>query len=146
MSYNINLQHIIFRTAHSQPTIPEDTKRILLAYINSVSLGMGVTIKRINAWMNHVHILADVPVTVLLPDYVRKLKTTSSVAFRGYAGFPMFRGWARGYGSFSVSYYEKEHIANYIKGQEDHHRYKTFAVKNFLAQKSRRGHTGNATG
>jgi len=127
MSYNINLQHIIFRTAHSVPTIPEQSKRTMLAYINNVSKEMGVSIKRINAYRNHVHILAEVPVTILLAEYVRKIKVTSSAAFKGHEDFPSFQGWATGYGSFSVSYYEKEHIANYIRGQEEHHRYRTFA-------------------
>lgn len=127
MSYNINLQHIIFRTDHSLPTIPQNARTKLLAYINSVSNGMGIKILRINAHINHVHILADIPVTTLLTEYVRKIKQTSSIAFKGNPDFPDFIGWARGYGSFSVSYYEREHIINYIKGQDEHHRVKTFA-------------------
>lgn len=127
MSYNINLQHIVFRTGHSHPTIPEESKRLMLAYIHSLSNNLGVKIKRINAYLNHVHILAEIPVTMLLPDYVRKIKSTSSHAFRGHPKFPMFCGWAVGYGSFSVSHYEKDKIVNYIMNQEKHHKYKTFA-------------------
>lgn len=127
MSYNINLQHIIFRTSHSKPTIPQETKVQLLAYMYSVSEEIGVKVLRINAYKNHIHILADVPVSILLSEYVRKIKQTSSVAFHHHADFPLFEGWAKGYGSFSVSHYEREHIKNYIKGQDEHHRVKTFA-------------------
>lgn len=127
MSYNINLQHIVFRTGHSVNAIPQEHKRILLAYVNTVSINMGVKIIRINAYLNHIHILADLPATMSISEYVQKVKQTSSAAFKGHALFPAFRGWAKGYGSFSVSYYEKEHIANYIKGQDEHHRKKTFA-------------------
>lgn len=127
MSYNINLQHIIFRTKQSEPSLPEESKKRLLSYINSVSRGMNVPLVRINAWRNHAHILVDFPVTISLPEYVRKIKTTSSAKFAGDIEFPQFRGWGTGYGSFSVSHYEKERIINYIRGQEEHHKIHTFA-------------------
>ena len=126
MSYNINYQHIIFRTSRSEKTIPQENKSKLLAYIDSVSKELGVKVIRINAYLNHVHILADVPVSMLLSEYVRKIKQTSSVTFRHHPEFPHFCGWAKGYGSFSVSYYERDRIINYIKGQDEHHRIKTF--------------------
>jgi len=127
MSYNINLQHIIFRTKHSEQTIPQCSKTLLLAYINTVSQSLGVRIYRINAWRNHVHILADLPVNINLPDYVRKIKSTSSAKLKGDNEFPLFKGWATGYGSFSVSHYERDRIINYIKSQEEHHHHRTFA-------------------
>ena len=127
MSYHINLQHIIFRTGSSKPTIPQKSKIKMLSYINSVSNDMGVKIIRINAYENHVHILADVPVGILLSEYVRKIKQTSSAKFRRHIDFPFFDGWGRGYGSFSVSHYERERIINYIKGQDEHHRVKSFS-------------------
>ena len=126
MSYNINLQHIVFRTMHGANTIPNCSKHIMFQYIHSVSLRMGVKMLRINACLNHIHILVDLPVTQSLPEYVRKIKTTSSTTFQRHSEFPLFTGWASGYGSFSVSHYEKNHIINYIKGQEEHHRVKTF--------------------
>lgn len=143
MSYNINYQHIIFRTSRSEKTIPQENKTKLLAYIDSVSKELGVNVIRINAHLNHVHILADVPVSILLSEYVRKIKQTSSATFRHHPEFPLFCGWAKGYGSFSVSYYEREHIVNYIKAQDEHHRIKTFAEelesifgKDFIKQDS----------
>lgn len=87
---------------------------------------MGVKIIRLNAHLNHVHVLADVPVTMLLSEYVRKIKQTTSAVFQHHRDFPLFQGWATGYGSFSVSHYEREHIINYIKGQDEHHKVRTF--------------------
>jgi len=127
MSYNINLQHIIFRTLRSEKTIPQENKNKLLAYINSVSEEAGVKVIRINAHLDHVHILADIPVSILLSEYVRKIKQTSSATFKKHPEFPHFCGWAKGYGSFSVSHYERERIKNYINGQDGHHRIKTFS-------------------
>ena len=127
MSYNINYQHIIFRTDHSFPSIPQEHKVELLSYVNSVSIDMGVRVLRINAYQNHVHILIDLPASMSLSEYVRKIKQTSSAAFNGNPNYPFFKGWAKGYGSFSVSHYERERIINYIKVQDEHHRVKTFS-------------------
>ena len=127
MSYNINLQHIVFRTAHSEYTIPEASKTLILSYIYNISVELNVSLIRINAWRNHVHILVDFPVGLSLPEYVRKIKSSSSMKFKRHPDLPLFAGWATGYGSFSVSHYEKDRIINYIKNQEEHHRYKTFA-------------------
>ena len=121
MSYIKNYQHIVFRTDHSQLTIPEESKRIMLAYINEICKNEKVFINRINAYLNHVHILADIPHSVAIPDLVRLIKSRTSLEFKFSPNFPDFRGWAKGYGSFSVSYYEVEHITNYIKSQEVHH-------------------------
>lgn len=126
MSYNRNFQHIVFRTKRSELTIPEEQKRGLLSFLHEYCKKENVFLRRVNAYKNHVHMLVDIPVTLCIPDFVRGIKSRSSAAFIHNPNFPHFAGWAVGYGSFSVSYYEVEKIANYIQNQEIHHKTVSF--------------------
>ena len=126
MSTIENFHHIIFRTKGSRKTIPEETKRTMLAYMCHVSEAMGVTVLRINAHLNHLHIFVNLPAEVSVSSYVQKIKSTSSKVFQTHPEFPHFEGWARKYASFSKSKDDKDMVVNYIRNQEEHHRHKTF--------------------
>lgn len=121
MSYIKNYQHIVFRTYRSELTIPEETKRVMLSFIHEICKNEKVFVKRINAYRNHVHLLVDVPYSISVPQLVRTIKSRTTTKLKHSEEFPDFVGWAKAYGAFSVSYYEVEHITNYIKSQEEHH-------------------------
>ena len=121
MSFIAHYYHIIFRTYKSEPSIPEESKRVLFTYIYRTVLNRGWKLIRINGYLNHIHILIALPATVKICDVVAVLKSQSSKAFRGHRLFPEFRGWAGRYASLSVSYYEVETVKNYIIRQEAHH-------------------------
>lgn len=126
MSVVENLHHIVFRTKRSQPTLPEGSKRIMLAYLHQVSQDMGATVLRLNCYLNHVHVIVNLPGDLSVSAYTQKIKTTSSKAFHHHSQFPQFEGWARRYASFSKSKEDKDKIVNYIKNQEEHHCRRSF--------------------
>ncbi len=121
MSYNKNFQHIVWRTYRSQPTIPNDKKRILLTYLFKMSEEQPWKIIRMNSCLDHVHLLLEIPVTMSIPDLVQLLKGRTSKVFRHHEHFPQFEGWNKGYGSFSIGFREVETVKNYIINQEEHH-------------------------
>ncbi len=121
------IYHVVFRTKGSRCTIPEQSKRTLLAYLYSVSMDMGVKkVFRLNCYLNHVHILVDLPPNMNIAEYVQKIKGISSRTFKGHPDFPDFDGWARRYGALSKSHEHIMTIVNYIKNQEEHHRLLSF--------------------
>ncbi|MCC8112739.1 MAG: transposase [Bacteroidales bacterium] len=126
MSYTINLQHIVFRTYRSRFTIPEDSKRMMFKYIYELCQSEGWYLLRINAYLNHVHILLDIPATAKVAEVVQKIKANSSKSFSHHRIFPYFEGWARKYGAFSVSYSAKPDVIEYIRNQEKHHQGESF--------------------
>lgn len=121
MSLVKNYIHIVFSTYRRRDTIPEDDKRALLAYIHTFCKDKKVTLKRINAYRNHVHMLINLPPTMALADFVGKAKAMSSAAFKGNHKFPKFEGWSKGYGAFSISHWDISKIISYIANQEQHH-------------------------
>lgn len=121
MSYTKNYQHIVFSTKNRRNTIPEASKRIMLKFIHELCIRQHWYLIRINACLNHMHLLIDVPPTVLIPDIVKLIKVRTTQVFKCHADFPHFEGWGKSYGAFSVSHFDRNTIINYIANQETHH-------------------------
>lgn len=81
---------------------------------------------RINGMEDHLHILTEISPSIALSDFVRDIKTSTSVWLKGQEHFTYFRGWADGYCALTYSFKEKDVIINYIKEQEEHHKAYSF--------------------
>lgn len=75
---------------------------------------------------DHVHILLSLPATMPVSKALQLIKGGSSKWV--HDTFPEHRSfaWQEKYGAFSVSVSQLENVADYIKGQEEHHRKTTF--------------------
>jgi len=76
---------------------------------------------RINGTENHIHILSDLNPTIALSEYVREIKQSSSKWLKENPDFPLFEGWAEGYGAFTCGERTKDTILQYIANQREHH-------------------------
>ena len=128
MSYSRHIFHIVTRTKRSAKSIPENDsiKRKLFTYILRICQEQQWKLHRINSHLDHIHILIELPGSILPEDVMEKIKANSSRVFRHDPDMPIFDGWARGFASFTVSYYEISHISNYIASQAQHHHVKSF--------------------
>jgi putative transposase len=75
---------------------------------------------------DHMHILCDLHPTIALADYMRDIKTASSIWLKQSGKFPEFHGWADGYAALTYGWRDKEIIVNYIKNQHHHHKKESF--------------------
>ena len=125
-SYRQILYHIIFRTKGSEKTLSLEHKRELYAYIMGVIKNKNCFLYRINGMEEHVHILSDLHPSIALADYVRDIKTSSSLWLKQNLNFPNFMGWADGYAALTYAYRDKEIIINYIINQQEHHKKVSF--------------------
>ena len=121
-SYRQILYHIIFRTKGSKKTLSLEHKRELYAYIMGVIRNKNCFLYRINGMEEHVHILSDLHPSIALADYVRDIKTSSSLWLKQNLNFPNFIGWADGYAALTYAFRDKEKIINYIINQQEHHK------------------------
>ncbi len=125
-SYRQILYHIIFRTKNSKKTLPLDKLDKLFAYIMGIIKNKNCHLYRINGMEDHIHILSDLHPGIALADYVRDIKTSTSVWLKQQDGFQLFDGWADGYAAMTYSYKEKETLINYVKNQQNHHKNVSF--------------------
>ncbi len=121
-SYRQIIFHLTFRTKYNIPAIGLEHKKELYRYIWGIVKNKNCILFQINGTENHVHILSDLHPNISLADYVKDIKVASSIWAKESGKFPTFRGWAEGYGAFTVAYRNKQTVINYIKNQEEHHR------------------------
>lgn len=120
------LLHIVFSTKNREPWLETDFRPRVFAYLAETGREMGTTVYRVGGMADHVHIAVELPRTLAVADFVKKLKTTSSAWIkdhgRNHAGF----SWQAGYGVFSLGSSQLQALTDYIDRQEEHHRVKGF--------------------
>jgi putative transposase len=120
MSYTNFLYHIVFETKRRQPLIHVDIKDRFHAYMGGTVRGLGGTALEINGIEDHVHLLVKLKPTIRFSDFLRDLKSNSSV-WAKQNGMSRF-AWQRRYGAFTVSESQRDIVRRYIQNQERHHK------------------------
>jgi REP element-mobilizing transposase RayT len=116
--------HFTFSTKYRERLITNELRPKLHAYIIGVIGKLGASVVEVYANPDHVHILCTLPRVVAISKLMQEVKASSSkwLKSQGISGFR----WQDGYGAFSVSYYDLNKTANYIRNQEEHHKKKDF--------------------
>jgi putative transposase len=117
--------HIIFSTKSRRASIRESWQERLHCYLGGVLRGLKAVSEGIGGSADHVHVLASLRAIHCLADVIRDLKSSSSKWVHEVIGDPLF-GWQDGYGAFTVGRSQIETLKQYIRGQKEHHRRKTF--------------------
>jgi REP element-mobilizing transposase RayT len=119
------LYHIIFATKNREPVIAAEWRPRLHEYLGGAVRGLGGVPQGVGGVADHVHLLVGLKPTHCLSDFMRDLKKNSSVWISETIPVPSFH-WQEGYAAFTVSASVKASVRQYIAGQEEHHRHKTF--------------------
>jgi putative transposase len=129
------LVHVVFSTAERRPTIREELRERLHAYLGGIARENGILTLAIGGANDHVHLLLSLPSTVSVAKAVQLLKSGSSKwIHENFPGSGTF-SWQEGYGAFSVGVSQKAATVKYIRTQDEHHKRVGFAdeFKKFLA-------------
>jgi len=119
MSYTNFLFHIVFGTKGRLPIINDQISAQFHAYIGGTVRGLGGIALEINGMADHIHLLVKLKPTIMFSDFIRDLKSNTSV-WAKKNGLKTF-AWQRRYGAFTVSESQLEIVRNYIKNQKQHH-------------------------
>ncbi len=120
MSYTNFLYHLVFGTKGRLPLIHAEIKPRLHAYLGGTVRGLGGIALEVNGIEDHVHLLVKLKPTIRFSDFLRDLKSNSSV-WAKENGMRRF-AWQRRYGAFTVSESQREIVRRYIRNQEQHHK------------------------
>jgi REP element-mobilizing transposase RayT len=69
-----------------------------------------------------VHLLVGAPATLAPAALIGPVKGASARRINQLPDLPFTFRWQGGYGVFSVSRWDEERIAAYVRGQREHHR------------------------
>jgi REP element-mobilizing transposase RayT len=117
--------HIVFSTKDRLPIIDPEWRPRLHAILGGAVRNIGGVALEVGGVADHVHLLAGLKATHCVADVLRDLKKGSSAWVHDVVGERRFY-WQEGYGAFTVSRSGHAAVARYIRGQEEHHRARSF--------------------
>jgi putative transposase len=114
--------HFVWATHSREPLIDRAWRPDLLHIVNDeVKIRGGLPLRH-NAMPDHVHLVVRLPPTVLISEFIGRVKGATS--FRVNRDLrPKFKlRWQEGYGVLSLRREELERVFHYVDNQEEHHR------------------------
>lgn len=109
-----------------QSVIDPDREKEVFAYIMGITNSKKAKLIRINAALNHIHMLVKLPADICPSAFIADVKRASSIHIKKNKIFPKFWGWAREYSVETVSREGVPVVRAYIANQKEHHKVVTF--------------------
>ncbi len=124
--------HLTFSTRKRNPSINDNIKQELWAYIGGICKSMECNPIRVGGYNDHIHICCLLSKKITPSKLTEEIKKQSSkwIKTKGVAYQKFY--WQSGYGMFSVNPAEIDTVVKYIENQEEHHKKRTFQDE-FLA-------------
>ena len=118
--------HLIFSTKERWPWLDDIARPAMHGHLAAAMREMGSPYVVVGGVADHVHLLFDMGKMLAPATLVKEVKRVSS-KFAKTLG-PKYEQfyWQRGYGMFSVSPTHRADVEAYIRGQEEHHRERSF--------------------
>jgi len=120
------LTHATFSAKDRAPLLDAELTAKLYPYMIGILRELKARTLAINGVADHVHLLFASPPSLSISDIMRVLKTNSSRWVHETLPAGRMFAWQSGYGAFSVSQSDVGGVIEYIRGQEEHHRKRTF--------------------
>lgn len=113
--------HIVFHVKSTGVCIKYEDLPKVFAYIGGIVQNVGGYPVTVGGIENHIHILATMPKTMSVSEFVQKNKANSSRWIKTLDKYYETFAWQEGYGAFCVSPSLLKKNIHYIETQEQHH-------------------------
>jgi len=120
------LYQIVYSTKDRKPVLHKDNRPELFKYVWGILKNKNCHLYRIGGIEDHIHIVTHIHPTVALAPLVKDIKVSSTEFIKTQGLFPDFEGWQVGYAAFTYAFEAKDHLIEYVKNQEEHHKSVTF--------------------
>jgi REP element-mobilizing transposase RayT len=134
------LYHIIFSTQGRQPLIPTEQAEEIHHYIGGIVREEGGALLEAGGMPDHIHLVCRFKADRAVAEMLRLIKANSSKWLNERPGQRHRFEWQAGYGAFTVSESQLPVVRQYVKGQAEHHRTRSFQEE-FLEFLKRHGIT-----
>lgn len=103
----------------------------IFKYISGIIKGKNQKAIIVNGMADHVHAFVGLKPAMPVSDLIRDIKNNSTNFINEQKFLKGKFEWQEGYGAFSYSHSQMNHVYNYIINQEAHHQKKTFKEEYF---------------
>lgn len=118
--------HVIFAVKERENLLPSKLRPKLFKYISGILTNTNQFSLAVNGYKDHVHLFFEMNPVKSLSEIVRIVKANSSKWINENKFITGKFSWQEGYGGFSYSKSQRDHVIKYIINQEEHHHQKTF--------------------
>ena len=116
--------HLVFSTKTRERSITPEIREEINPYMSGVLRNCGCTPIAVGGVEDHMHVLFALSRTTTVGQITEKLKTSTAKWSKEKWGDVVT--WQGGYGAFSVGTREVDHVAQYVRNQDAHHRETSF--------------------
>jgi REP element-mobilizing transposase RayT len=121
------LVHIVFSTKRRYAFLTDKHVRDEMhSYLGGTCNELKCQVLTVGGVADHVHILCVLSRNITIAKLVGDVKRSSSKWIKSKGRMLTKFAWQNGYGVFSVAQSDVDRVREYIAGQEEHHRKKTF--------------------
>lgn len=114
--------HITWHTKANLPLIKPPVESKLFSYLKHKILETGGAIfHAVGGTEDHIHLALSVPPTILMSDFIGKLKGASAFYINQPSPHKLLQ-WQRGYGIVSFGTKDLKWVIAYIRNQKQHHK------------------------
>ncbi len=118
--------HVIFSTKNRELLIHQDIEQRVWSYLGGIARENDMKALLVGGIENHLHLLLGIPAALSVSKALQLIKGGSSGWMKeNLPGMGSF-AWQDGYAAFTVSKSQVPEVEEYIRGQREHHRVKTF--------------------
>jgi REP element-mobilizing transposase RayT len=117
------LIHFVFSTKQRYPFLQNEEMRLeMQAYLAGIFKERDCPSLIVNGTADHMHALVNLSKKFALMEVIKEAKRGSSVWIKNKGGMLSKFHWQDGYGAFSVSQSQVQHVRQYIVSQQEHHK------------------------
>lgn len=125
-SYSKIYLHFIWSVKNRQKVLTSEKIELIRGHIFQYAKECGIFVIEINGYLDHFHLLVDMPVVLSPAKVMNLLKGESSNWINSGDIFRHKFAWQKKYSVFSVSHSQRDKIIDYIQKQPTHHRKMSF--------------------
>jgi len=118
--------HAIFSVKGRKNLLHKDIRGQIFQYIHGICRGIGLFPLAVNGYSDHVHVFFELSPSISVAKALQDIKANSSKWINQSDHFHGEFSWQAGYGAFTYSRSQRDHVIKYITNQEQHHSAKTF--------------------
>ena len=121
-AYHELFVHLVWHTKEGRNLIPPDGEPMLHDAIrHRARQPGGVYVHEIGGTQNHVHLVARIPPTIMIAEWIGKIKGGSSHDVNHMDAWPGRMDWQSGYGLVSFGPKDLQWVIEYVRDQKQHH-------------------------
>ena len=122
MSFVNLVFHLVWSTKNREKLLHKSFREELYEYIGGMAKKRKSVLLAAGGIEDHIHLLIGAHQSTSISDFVRDIKSNSSIWIKENQSALKGFGWQTKYGAFSVSQSNVNEVKLYISKQEEHHK------------------------